>query len=577
MPAALPGLPSLASLAALRAWHEGLTAREAVTRYLAHARADGQSSRGVIARIRRQLIACATARQRDDLVHLFTGSADGRMACAAQVVTALDALRTTPIPIPQPADALARWLTPRTARALAATGLSTLAELMLFMRRRRRWWYPVPGLGTTGAHAVEAFLAAHPELTARAAHVVARSRAEGQLLSAWPLMSLPILLPATLDGSQGRFRGPRETCGLAATNDVEAIGAWLALREAPHTARAYRRESERLLLWAIVERRQPLSSLTTEDAIAFRAFLRHPVPAARWTGPPCARSSPAWRPFVRRLTARSVAYALAVLRALFAWLVDQHYVVLNPFAGMTVRGGAPRTPFDAGRSLTGREWTTMRALAGRVERHGWTASAAQRLRFVLDFGYATGLRAHEFVAATLGDIQVDPRGAWWLAVTGKGTKPGRVALPPLARDALRHYLKSRGLPVTRARWAPSTPLLGALDTRHDAGRHGTHDELGETGISAARLRQVVGEFFEEAADHVAARNPALAAKLRHASPHWLRHTHASHALNQGVELIAVRDNLRHASIATTSTYLHGEDARRARQFGTAFGRTVARG
>jgi hypothetical protein len=66
-------LPDFASLAALRAWHEGFTARAAVTRYLAHVRNDGQSSRGVIARIRRQLVACATARQRDDLIPLFTG------------------------------------------------------------------------------------------------------------------------------------------------------------------------------------------------------------------------------------------------------------------------------------------------------------------------------------------------------------------------------------------------------------------------------------------------------------------------------------------------------------------------
>jgi site-specific recombinase XerD len=86
------------------------------------------------------------------------------------------------------------------------------------------------------------------------------------------------------------------------------------------------------------------------------------------------------------------------------------------------------------------------------------------------------------------------------------------------------------------------------------------------------LRQVVGEFFCDAADRVESRDPALAAKLRHASPHWLRHTHATHALDAGVELVAVRDNLRHASIATTSTYLHGEDRKRARQVSMAFGR-----
>ncbi|KHK59479.1 integrase [Burkholderia sp. A9] len=560
-------LPDLASLAALRAWHAGLTARAAVTRYLSHRKANGQSSRGILGRIRRQLVACASARQRDDLIPLFTHPAADRTRHAARVVAALDALRATPLPVPQPADPVHRWLPPRIARALAAARVDSLADLLVQRAHRKGWWRTIPGLGRRGAQRIEAFLAAHPELTRRAA-LVARQGADAQAVSLWS----PEALPAALDGSQGRFRAPRDTCGLAATNDYQAIEAWLALHEAPHTARAYRREAERLLLWAIVARRQPLSSLTTDDAIAYRAFLRHPTPVARWTGPPCPRAAPAWRPFTGRLTARSIAYALAVLRALFGWLVDQHYVVLNPFAGVTVRGGGVRAPFDAGRALTGREWRAVRAFADQLERTGWTVPAAQRLRFVLDFGYATGLRAQELVAATLGDIAADARSTLWLEVTGKGAKPGRVALPPLARDALRRYLKARALPVRRARWQPATPLLATLDTERRAARPGVPGHPGGAGISAARLRQVLGNFFREAAERVAARHPVLAAKLRCASPHWLRHTHATHALDAGVELVVVRDNLRHASVATTSTYLHGEEAKRARQVSAAFQR-----
>ncbi|MCA8348508.1 phage integrase family protein [Burkholderia cepacia] len=567
-PAALPDLPSLSELAALRAWHEGLTARAAVMRYLDHARDDGQSSRGLLGRIRRQLVACAITRQRDDLIPLFTHPAAERTRHAAPVITALDVLRTTPIPVPQPADPVSRWLPPRIARALAAARVDSLAELLVRRAHRKGWWQNIAGLGRQGAQRIETFVAAHPELVQRAVALIAYEAEGAQLVPLWSLDSLP----AALDGSQGRFRAPRDTCGLAATNDYQAIEAWLALHEAPHTARAYRREAERLLLWAIVARRQPLSSLTTDDAIAYRAFLRHPTPAARWTGPPCPRATPAWRPFTGRLTARSIAYALAVLRALFGWLVDQHYVVLNPFAGVTVRGSTIRAPFDTGRALTGREWRAVRAFADQLERTGWTVPAAERLRFVLDFGYATGLRAQELVAATLGDIAADARGALWLEVTGKGAKPGRVALPPLARDALRRYLKARGLPVRRARWQPATPLVAALDTERRAARPGVPGHPGGTGISAARLRQVLGRFFREAAKRVAARDPVLAAKLRCASPHWLRHTHATHALDAGVELVVVRDNLRHASVATTSTYLHSEETKRARQVSVAFQR-----
>jgi site-specific recombinase XerD len=50
----------------------------------------------------------------------------------------------------------------------------------------------------------------------------------------------------------------------------------------------------------------------------------------------------------------------------------------------------------------------------------------------------------------------------------------------------------------------------------------------------------------------------------------MRHTHATHALARGAELIAVRDNSRHASVATTSIYLHTDEVKRTRQMGDAF-------
>jgi site-specific recombinase XerD len=51
----------------------------------------------------------------------------------------------------------------------------------------------------------------------------------------------------------------------------------------------------------------------------------------------------------------------------------------------------------------------------------------------------------------------------------------------------------------------------------------------------------------------------------------MRHAHATHALAHGVELTIVRDDLRHASISTTSIYLHGDDFKRTQQIAGAFG------
>jgi hypothetical protein len=189
------------------------------------------------------------------------------------------------------------------------------------------------GLGPAGARHIETFFAKHPALTERARALVTVNQA--QELIPWERL----VIPEDVDGSRGTFRAPRASCALDASNDYEAVNAWLSLHESAATQRAYRKEAERLILWAIVERRRALSSLTTEDAIAYRAFLRHPGPRARWVGAPQPRSSPAWRPFAGDLSARSAAYALSVLNARYRWLIEQRYVLANPFAGVKVRAG----------------------------------------------------------------------------------------------------------------------------------------------------------------------------------------------------------------------------------------------
>jgi integrase len=88
------------------------------------------------------------------------------------------------------------------------------------------------------------------------------------------------------------------------------------------------------------------------------------------------------------------------------------------------------------------------------------------------------------------------------------------------------------------------------------------------GITPARLWRVRHRFFLQAAELIEPRNPSLAEKLRRASPHWMRHSHATGSLENGADLTAVRDDLRHAS--TTSVYLHRDDVKRARQIDSAF-------
>ncbi|KVV37574.1 hypothetical protein WT27_17695 [Burkholderia territorii] len=101
------------------------------------------------------------------------------------------------------------------------------------------------------------------------------------------------------------------------------------------------------------------------------------------------------------------------------------------------------------------------------------------------------------------------------------------------------------------------PLIASLDA-------------GGADIESTWLWRVLRRFFLLVPHAIQDERPATAEKLRRACPHWKRHTHASHALARGAELLMVRDNLRHASISTTSTYLHSDEVQRARQFDQAF-------
>jgi hypothetical protein len=126
-----------------------------------------------------------------------------------------------------------------------------------------------------------------------------------------------------------------------------------------------------------------------------------------------------------------------------------------------------------------------------------------------------------------------------------------------SRAPANELASKRRLPTTPAKWDPDTSLVGSL--------------ADEGGINSARLWVVMKRFFATVADQLTQDDPAFAEKLRRATPHWMRHTHATHALHGGADLTTVRDNLRHASLATTSMYLHSDDIKRASQMASVFG------
>jgi hypothetical protein len=230
-------LPDAAALAALRGWHEGLSSKDAVTRYVSEARAPGQSSRGLIGAIRRDIAAFARSRHRDDLAQLFTGPVRKGPSAARAVAAAVEQLRSATVPVSLIGDGVDHWLEPRIVAVLRKVGIKTLADLTLRVPRRRRWRVDIDGLGVAGARRIEAFFAAHEDLT---------DRARALLVASAPSDVVPwerLVVPHEVDGTMGLHRGPRASCVLRANDDYEAVQAWLSLHEAPATQRACRKEA----------------------------------------------------------------------------------------------------------------------------------------------------------------------------------------------------------------------------------------------------------------------------------------------------------------------------------------------
>ncbi|BDB27308.1 tyrosine-type recombinase/integrase [Cupriavidus sp. P-10] len=508
------------------------------------------------------------------LFHAPAGeSAAARQARCQRQQRALEALQPLLAARPAADDAVGGWFTPAIAQRLVAVGWTTLGALQAGIAQGgARWYRQISRIGTHTARRIEAWLAEFAtELGAipPAALVPRRSATAAELASLRPPAAMvapleALLLPPALDGRHGHNRAAAGSeSRIAAQTDLMAIHAWLGVHPpiGGHTWRAYRTQAERFLLWAVFARGKALSDLTVEDCSAYLAFLADPQPAAQWVG---ARGTPRyrfdWRPFEGPLSAGSVRQAFTIVKSLCAWLVSAQYLRYNPFALLPKPKAARQGRIQVARSFTETQWQFLRSFAtGLPPDDARTA----RMQFLLRFAYATGLRISEQAQVTVGelrqqDLAADQRGMWTLSFVGKGTRAREVHVPAPVIEALRDYLAARGLGREFERLHPETPLIGRVKADGQAGR-----------LSVAQLDAIWKGFFAQAAEVLATEDPAGAARLAQASAHWLRHTFGSHAIARGVALDVVQHQLGHASLATTSVYVHVEDARRARELDRA--------
>lgn len=267
-----------------------------------------------------------------------------------------------------------------------------------------------------------------------------------------------------------------------------------------HTVNAYRRDLTELIAFFDTHFGSDAWTWAGIDRLALRSFLGH-----------LSR---------RRLSRRSIARKLSAARSFFRFLHREEKIEANP--ARTVR--SPRLERTLPSWLNRAETDSLFSLVENRAAEG--SFRGIRDLAMLELLYATGLRLAELHGLNAGDLDLVGD---VVKLRGKGKKERIVPLGRAAVSALR-------------RWEPFRARTAAGTTSDDRdavflSQHGRR-------LSRRRIQGIVSAFLRAASDDTGL------------STHSVRHTFATHLLDNGADLIAVKELLGHASLSTTRIYAH---------------------
>jgi|SRR5215472_1964981 len=228
--------------------------------------------------------------------------------------------------------------------------------------------------------------------------------------------------------------------------------------------------------------------------------------------------------FRNSVDGRSVARKLSALRQLYRFLLLDKRVASDPTLNVPLPKQWKVLPKSLGRGeveqmlVGGASSEPARATAKR----GQAEAIAQRNRAMLEVFYAGALRVSEMASLRMEDVKLD---MGYALLRGKGDKERIVPLGRSAQEALARYLQ-QARPTLAA--GKSSPLLFIA--------------RGARKLTRQRIWQMVGDVSLTTG--------------RHASPHMLRHSCATHMVENGADLRTVQTILGHADISTTQVYTH---------------------
>jgi integrase/recombinase XerD len=209
---------------------------------------------------------------------------------------------------------------------------------------------------------------------------------------------------------------------------------------------------------------------------------------------------------------RSVARKLSALRHFYKYLLLDRYITADP----TLNIDSPRQWKVLPKSLAVDEVESVLQGPPRAKDDRRSRALTGRDRAMLEVFYAGALRVSEVISLKLEDLKLE---LGYVLVRGKGDKERIVPLGRAAQEIVQQYLRD------------ARPMLAYLFIAR-----------GARPITRQRVWQVV--------------NDSSAQSARHASPHMLRHSCATHMVENGADLRTVQTILGHADISTTQIYTH---------------------
>lgn len=218
----------------------------------------------------------------------------------------------------------------------------------------------------------------------------------------------------------------------------------------------------------------------------------------------------------KKLSRNSIARKLSSLRSFYKYLYNNNIVKTNPFKYVKTPKKEKKLP----------KYLGVEELEIIFKTPDITIPLGQRDKLILEILYATGIRVSELVNIKIGDIDFNKKE---IKINGKGNKERIAEFGDYCLDAIDLFIENgRNILLSK------------------------HNKVCEYLIINEKGNKITTRGVEKIIDNII-KKAALKKKV---TPHMLRHTFATHLLNEGCDILTVKELLGHESLESTQVYTH---------------------